>query len=87
MDAAGNLYGTTFSEGAFQCGNVFKLTPSGGQWTFPDLYDFTCGNDSGNPGAGVTLDGSGNIFGTTSDSGPSGTREGHGCGVVWEITP
>ena len=87
MDAAGNLYGTTYNEGAFQCGNVFKLTPSGGQWNFTDLHDFTCGNDGGYPAAGVTLDGSGNLFGTTSNFGPSGTCSGHGCGVVWEITP
>jgi uncharacterized repeat protein (TIGR03803 family) len=86
MDAAGNLYGTTYAEGAFQCDNVFKLTPSGGRWSFTDLYDFTCGNDGGYPIAGVTLDGSGNIFGTTSDDGPNNDCDGHGCGVVWEIT-
>jgi len=87
MDAAGNLYGTAYQNGAFQCGNVFKLTPSGGQWTYTDLHDFTCGNDGGNPAAGVTLDGDGNIFGTASNFGQGEACDGHGCGVVWEITP
>jgi uncharacterized repeat protein (TIGR03803 family) len=90
MDGAGNLYGTTFGDGAFQCGNVFKLTSSGGQWISTDLYDFTCGDDGGNPRAGVTLDSNGNIFGTTSAYGPSGsgcTAGANACGVVWEITP
>jgi len=87
LDTAGNLYGTTYSAGAFQCGSVFKLTPSGGQWTFTDLYDFTCGNDGGYPAAGVTLDGNGNIFGTTVNYGQGDGCDGHGCGVVWEITP
>jgi uncharacterized repeat protein (TIGR03803 family) len=35
MDAAGNLYGTTFIDGAYGYGSVFKLTHSGGFWTFP----------------------------------------------------
>jgi uncharacterized repeat protein (TIGR03803 family) len=35
MDAAGNLYGTTYGDGAFQCGNVFKLAPSGGHGSSP----------------------------------------------------
>ncbi len=87
MDAAGNLYGTTYGDGAFQCGNVFKLRPSGGQWTYTDLYDFTCGNDGGHPQAGVTLDGNGNLYGTTYQYGPNGNCLGVGCGTVWEITP
>jgi uncharacterized repeat protein (TIGR03803 family) len=88
FDSAGNLYGTTLNDGAYQYGNVFKLTPSGGQWTYSDLYDFTGGNDGGEPFAGPTLDPSGNIYGTAlygppqicSFNGPPG------CGVVWEIT-
>ena len=64
FDGAGNLYGTTRDDGAYHYGNVFKLTPSGGQWTYTDLYDFTGGNDGGEPNAGVTLDSSGNIYGT-----------------------
>ncbi len=34
MDAAGNLYGTTYSDGAYEMGSVFKLTLSNGGWTY-----------------------------------------------------
>jgi len=91
FDSAGNLYGTTYVDGAHDCGSVFKLTHSGGQWTYGDLYDFTCGNDGGLPEAGVTLDASGNIYGTAEAYGPNDTCDfggpTGGCGVVWEITP
>jgi uncharacterized repeat protein (TIGR03803 family) len=80
FDSAGNLYGTTWSDGTFSQGNVFKLTHSGGQWTYTDLYDFTGGNDGGAPRAGVTLDSSGNIYGT---AGGGSTN----YGLVWQITP
>jgi uncharacterized repeat protein (TIGR03803 family) len=89
FDSAGNLYGTTWGNGAHQCGSVFKLTSAVGQWTNTDLHDFTCGDDGGFPEAGVTLDSSGNIYGTAAEYGPPQTCQlgGLGCGVVWEITP
>jgi uncharacterized repeat protein (TIGR03803 family) len=91
FDSAGNLYGTTYLDGTQQCGNVFKLTHSSGQWIYSDLYDFTCGNDGGFPEAGVALDASGNIYGTATPFGPNDTcaygGPTRGCGVVWEITP
>ena len=80
FDSAGNLYGTTWSDGAYAWGNVFKLTHSSGQWTYTDLYDFTNGNDGAAPRAGVTLDSSGNIYGTAWGG-------AFNSGVVWEITP
>ena len=45
MDGAGNLYGTTLCDGANKAGSVFKLTPSGGSWTYTSLHDFTGGSD------------------------------------------
>jgi len=33
-DAAGNLYGATYDGGAYRYGNVFKLTPTNGGWTY-----------------------------------------------------
>jgi uncharacterized repeat protein (TIGR03803 family) len=87
FDSAGNLYGTTQNDGAFRFGNVFKLTPSGGQWTYTDLYDFTGGSDGASPFAGVTLDSNGNIYGTAQYAGLSCSQSNRGCGVVWEITP
>ena len=80
-DASGNLYGTTVEDGAHGAGSVFKLTFSGGGWTFTDLYDFTGGSDGANPFGGVTLDANGNLYGTTESGGT------YGYGVIWEITP
>ena len=45
MDAAGNLYGATSEDGIYGLGNIFKLTPFNGGWTYTSLYDFTGGND------------------------------------------
>jgi len=85
MDAAGNLYGTTYSEGAYTKGSVFKLSPSPGGWIYTDLHDFTGGSDGAIPISNVVIDAQGNLYGTTSEGG-SGPCS-HGCGVVWEITP
>ena len=90
MDGASNLYGTTYGDGANGYGNVFKLTPSGGSWTYTSLYDFTGGSDGANPWSNVTFDTNGNLYGTTSRGGDtSGGCAGQylGCGVVWEIIP
>jgi uncharacterized repeat protein (TIGR03803 family) len=81
MDMSGNLYGTTVCEGANNVGTVFKLTPSGNSWTYADLHDFTGGTDGAYPISSVTLDASGNLYGTASAEGSDG------YGVVWEITP
>jgi uncharacterized repeat protein (TIGR03803 family) len=87
MDAAGNLYGTTYGEGAFGNGSVFMLTRNGNNWSYTDLHDFTGGADGANPAAGVSLDANGNLYGTTIFGGTTqGENCGHGCGVVWEIS-
>ena len=65
MDAAGNLYGTSYSGGQYGAGSVFKLTPAGGGWNYTDLYDFTGDLDGGGPTSPVVLDSQGNIYGTT----------------------
>jgi uncharacterized repeat protein (TIGR03803 family) len=80
-DAAGNLYGTTLLDGANRFGNVFELTPTDGGWTYTDLYDFTGGNDGGEPMSNIVLDAQGNLYGTTYQGGTNG------LGVVFEITP
>jgi uncharacterized repeat protein (TIGR03803 family) len=81
MDAAGSLFGTTFTVGADGFGSVFKLTSSGGGWTYSDLYDFTGGNDGANPQSTPLFDADGNLFGTTRAGGA------YGQGVVFQITP
>jgi uncharacterized repeat protein (TIGR03803 family) len=82
MDKAGSLYGTTYCDGANHDGNVFKLTPSGGSWTYTSLHDFTGRDDGGYPVSNVVFDAKGNLYGTTYIGGTQG-----GGGVVWEITP
>ena len=80
-DAAGNLYGTTSSGGAYSAGTVFKLTPNpDGTWAESVLHSFSGGSDGANPQAGVILDAAGNLYGTT----PYG---GAGGGVVFKLTP
>jgi len=83
FDAAGNLYGTTLSGGAYVYGTVFQLTPTtGGGWTETVLHGFDDnGTDGQSPSAGVILDSAGNLYGTTASGGA------YGYGTVFEITP
>jgi uncharacterized repeat protein (TIGR03803 family) len=89
FDKAGNLYGTTVSGGAYQsacggsaCGTVFELSPDGdGTWTETVLYSFGNEPDGHEPIAGVVMDGSGNLYGTTFAGGL-----GH-SGTVFELKP
>lgn len=79
QDAAGNFYGTT-EYGGLAFGNVYRLAPSGGGWTYTSLYTFTNGADGGNPISDVVVDQAGNIYGTTTNGGAH-------LGVVWELSP
>ena len=81
MDAAGNLYGTTYKDGAYGSGSVFKLIPSNGGWTYTDLHDFSSGSDGAEPVSNVILDANGNLYGTALAAG------GYGYGIVFEIMP
>ena len=65
-DAAGNLYGTTFYEGPYGNGTVFRIEPSG---TFDVLYAFAGGLDGGSPSCNLVQDANGNLYGTTSQGG------------------
>ena len=75
FDAAGNLYGTTFSGGISNDGTVFELTPAGGRvWTEKVLHHFrNNGKDGSFPYGGLVFE----------------TREGgtNRLGTVFEITP
>lgn len=81
MDSAGDLYGTTFADGAYGMGSVFKLTRTSGGWSYRSLHDFTGGRDGGNPMSALVMDASGNLYGTASDGGQ------YGRGVVFKIVP
>ena len=81
LDAAGNLYGTTYVGGA-GWGTVFELTPNAdGSWTETVLHSFTCDDDGFGPVAGLVLDATGNLYGTAS---VYGTRL---YGAVFQLTP
>jgi len=82
-DDAGNLYGTTYSGGAYGYGVVFKVTKSGKETT---LYSFTGGADGSLPN-GLTRDAAGNLYGTTREGGVTRCFDDYGCGVVFKITP
>jgi uncharacterized repeat protein (TIGR03803 family) len=90
MDAAGNLYGTTYCSGAYGWGSVFKLTPSSHGWSYTSLHDFCADgypcSDGCLPSSNVVMDTKGNLFGTASGCGAYSRGE-YGSGVIWEITP
>ncbi len=81
LDGAGNLYGTTISDGASGHGAVFKLTPSNGSWTYTSLHDFTGGSDGAYPYSNLVFGADGNIYGTASAGGA------FNAGVIFEIAP
>jgi uncharacterized repeat protein (TIGR03803 family) len=78
-DAAGCLYGVTWSGGTSNLGTVFKMTKSGKETV---LHSFA-GRDGANPGAGLFRDAEGNIYGTTSAGGTSY----NGYGTIFKIAP
>lgn len=68
MDSAGNLYAADPSNGAYDAGYVFKLTPSNGNWYFTDLHDFTGGGaDRDDPCGPLVVDASGNVYGAAAN--------------------
>ena len=90
VDARGNLYGVTDWGGTYNSGTVFELTSGAkGKWTEKKLHSF---NDNGKDGYapfGVPMfDAAGNLYGTTTRGGSSGTGcGGSGCGSVFQLTP
>lgn len=92
LDAAGDLYGTTWAGGIYGgiygSGTVFELTPGeNGTWIETVLHSFNRdGKDGYFPEAGLILDAAGNLYGTTSSGGGSGCY-GSGCGTVFRLTP
>jgi uncharacterized repeat protein (TIGR03803 family) len=80
FDKAGNLYGTTLGGGAHGDGTVFELMPkAGGGWTEKVLHNFNFNVDGYEPYAGLIIDASGKLYGTTSGGGA------HGAGTVFEL--
>jgi uncharacterized repeat protein (TIGR03803 family) len=81
MDAAGNLYGTTYEGGKYQTGTIYKLSrDKTGQWKETILFHFPRVEDGGGPTANLVLDSKGNLYGTAGGGGGSCS-----CGVVFEF--
>ncbi len=79
FDSAGNLYGSTSDGGSGGGGTVFELSPSGSGWTFNLLCSLQGTGYSG-PQSSLTMDGQGNLYGTTYAGGQ------HGVGSVFKAT-
>ena len=83
LDRKGNLYGTAVTGGSGNCeggcGVVYKLSNAGGIWTQTVIHAFTGGDDGSGPGARVTVDGAGNVYGMAPTGG------GHGLGTIYKI--
>jgi uncharacterized repeat protein (TIGR03803 family) len=78
LDSTGNVYGTAYEGGAGEVGTVFKLDTN---QTLTVLHSFSGGAaDGGYPPAGLIMDGSGNLYGTTVQGGSSN------FGTVFEIS-
>lgn len=82
-DKSGNIYGTTAFGGANNNGTVWELVYSSKTKTYTEsiLYSFSsAGSDGQYPYGGLTMDKSGNLFGTTEDGGDANQ------GVLFELT-
>jgi len=85
IDRHGNLYGTAVTGGSGGCeggcGVVYKLTQSNGTWNQTVIYAFNGGDDGSGPGARVTVDRSGNVYGMTPTGGI------YGAGTIYKLQP
>jgi uncharacterized repeat protein (TIGR03803 family) len=81
MDAAGDLFGTTFGGGSNDAGTLFEVAKTGGNYasTPTTLVSFSGSNGEG-PIAGLLADAAGDLFGTTTGGGANGD------GTVFELT-
>jgi uncharacterized repeat protein (TIGR03803 family) len=98
LDPSGTLYGTALFGGNRNncsgsgftpgCGVAFKLAPVANRWKWNVIHTFTAGRDGANPAAGLTLDSTGNLYGTANSGAKVGKCPGinRGCGVVFELT-
>jgi uncharacterized repeat protein (TIGR03803 family) len=86
FDSKGNLYGTTSEGGAHGMGTIYELAPkAGGGWKEQVVFSFN-GKDGANPGNGLIIDASGNLYGTTLYGGDNSGCGGGGCGTVFQMT-
>ena len=94
FDTAGNLYGSTLNGGSktcfgqpYGCGTIFELAPTSHGWSETVIHRFASdGSDGALPTGSLTVDASGNLYGTTFGGGGSSCF-GFGCGTVFELSP
>jgi hypothetical protein len=77
--------------GLFLAMTLFTMKPAAAQ-TYTVLHVFTGAADGGTPKAGLTIDGRGNLYGTSSAGGNTGSNchlisQNNGCGTVFKISP
>jgi uncharacterized repeat protein (TIGR03803 family) len=82
-DAQGNLYGTTEGGGRENHGTVYRLQPNGSAYNEKILYSFRGHRDGVGPAAGLIIDGTGALYGTTVVGGKSTVQ----AGTVFKLTP
>ena len=87
LDAAGNVYGTTFQGGyTGSYGTVFELQPQAkGGWGVLVLHEFF-DRPAANPMAGLVFDAAGNLYGTTTLGAANLSTCGGGCGTLFKLT-
>jgi uncharacterized repeat protein (TIGR03803 family) len=85
LDASGDLFGTAELGGGASgcgigCGTVFELTPDSSLgWSETTVYVLQGAPDASEPYAGLTLDQTGNLYGTSLHGGPADN------GTVFEL--
>ncbi len=83
FDPSGNIYGTTYYDGANDFGSVYQIAPQpDGSWSEKVLYSFTGGRDGLGSIGNMVLSRNGALYGTTSEGGASCS-----CGTIFSLTP
>ena len=82
MDAHGNLYGSTYEQGALGGGTAYQLSPSNGQWNYTLLAALPQVSLNG-PLDSPALDAAGNLYLTSEQV----LNNGANNGAVFEISP
>lgn len=81
LETSGKLIGTSVNGGSSDMGVIFELTPTSNGWSESVIYNFSCSSDPGcMPQAGLTPDGNGNFYGSTSE-------EAGYTGSIFELSP
>jgi len=92
FDSMGNLYGTTSQGGrgksicSYGCGLVYELSPIGSTWSEAVLFEFD-GVIGAWPISPISIDGSGNLYGTFEKGGGETTCYFITCGGVFKLVP